>query len=344
VSGAERRRGRNRASVVALLALGFVAGSTFAHAQQEQPPSPERIKSAAEEYDRGRRSFLAKEYEQAAVHFESAFRDAPRAETLRLAIRARREAKQLARAATLAAIAQQRYTSDPPTADLAKQTLDEAGPALQQYDVECTAECGVTADGRVVSQSDQVRQRIFLDPGPHDLGISFRSGSVARHVEAKKGGKESLAFEAPAVVTPPPTATVTATATATTTAPPPETPPASRKPLGPVVFFIGAGVTVAAGAATIVSGIDTKNNPGVDTVRSECAGKDETCPAYQDGRAAQLRTNILLGATIGVGLVTGVIGLFFTDWKGSPAKSSAASKVGLYPSRDGGSIGVSGSF
>ena len=36
--------------------------------------------------------------EEAAVHFESAFRDAPRAETLRLAMRARRDAGQLARA------------------------------------------------------------------------------------------------------------------------------------------------------------------------------------------------------------------------------------------------------
>ena len=62
--------------------------------------------------DRGRRAYLAKDFEQAAVHFENAYRDAPRAETLRLAIRARRDAKQLARAATLAAIAQQRYPDD----------------------------------------------------------------------------------------------------------------------------------------------------------------------------------------------------------------------------------------
>jgi len=289
-----------------------------AHADEPQP-SPERIKSAAEEFDRGRRAYLGKEYEQAAVHFESAFRDAPRAESLRLAIRARKEAKQLARAATLAAIAQQKYAADAGTAQLAKETLDEATPALQEYDVECTTECGVTADGRVISQSDATKQRLFLDAGPHDLGISFKTGSLARHVDAKKGGRETLTFEAPAAVatTPP---------VPTTTENPPPPPPKqaeSHKPLSPVVFFIAAGVTVAAGGATVWSGIDTNNNPGVDEVRRQCAGKDDTCQAYADGRSAQLRTNVLIGVTAGVAVATAVIGLFLTDWSGQPKSSGA---------------------
>ncbi len=303
---------RRAAIGVVLACAGAIA---TARAQDAQPP-PERIKSAAEEFDRGRRAYLAKDFEQAAVHFESAFRDAPRAESLRLAIRARKEAKQLARAATLAAVAQQRYGSDAPTAELAKQVLDEATPALQQYDVSCKpTECGVTADGRVVSQSDALAQRIFLDPGPHELGIGFKTGSLAKHVDAKKGARDALAFEAPPAETPPPPPPPP-----TDTAPPPPPPPSPGpphgKPLGPVVFFVGAGVSAAVGAATIVSGIDTVNNPGSASVRQQCAGKDDTCPAYQDGRSAQLRTNILLGVTIGAAVVTGVIGLFFTDWGG----------------------------
>ncbi|HEY8073117.1 MAG TPA: hypothetical protein VIF62_03390 [Labilithrix sp.] len=301
--------------------LAVIAASLFAAsaAAQDAQPSPERIKSAAEEFDRGRRAYLAKDYEQAAVHFESAFRDAPRAESLRLAIRARKESKQLARAATLAAVAQQRYASDAPTAQLAKDVLDEAMPTLAEYDVSCKpTECGVTADGRVVSQSDALEQRIFLDPGPHELGIGFKTGSLAKHVDAKKGGREALAFDAPtADAPPPPPPTVTAPP------PPPPPPPRSSKPLGPVVFFIGAGVTAAAGAATIVSGIDTVGNPGSATVREQCAGKDDTCPAYQDGRSAQLRTNILLGVTIGAAVVTGVIALFFTDWSGGHTSAAA---------------------
>ncbi len=313
-----------------VLATSFTA-FTVGAAHADEPPSAERLKSAAEEYDRGRRAFLADDFDGAGVHFENAYRDAPRAETLRLAIRARRKGKQLARAATLAAVAAERYPNDAPTAQLAKETLDEAGPELREYLVDCASECAISADGRVVSASDALKHRFFLDPGAHELGVSFRQGgSMTRHVDAKKGGKELLAFAAPPLVktvvpAPPPAPAV------------PGAEP-STKPLGPVVFFIAAGVTLALGAATLVSGVDAKNNPGVDAVRRACAGKDTSCPEYQDGKSAERRTNILLGATIGAAAITGVVGIFFTQW------SSSAVKIGAAPMPGGGSAFASGQF
>jgi hypothetical protein len=80
------------------------------------------------------------------------------------------------------------------------------------------------------------------------------------------------------------------------------------------VFFVGAGLTVVAGVVTIWSGIDTENSPGTDAVRRECAGKDESCPAYQEGHDKEVRTNVLIGSTIALGAITAVIGLFFTQW------------------------------
>jgi hypothetical protein len=308
---------RPRSLAPLAVALGIALSSTAIVARADEPaPSPERIKAAAEEFDRGRRAYLAKEFENAAVHFENAFRDAPRAETLRLAIRARREAKQVARAATLAAVAEARYASDAATAQLAKETLESAAPTLQEYDVECASPCSVTADGRVVSQSDAAAHRIFLDPGPHDLGIGFSQGSVAKKVDAKKGAKETLAFAAPAAPPEPAPEPVRPRPAAPGDAPPAEPKPSSGKPLGPVVFFVTAGITVAAGAATVWSGIDTQNNPGTDTVRRECAGKDESCPAYKEGKSNELRTNVLLGVTGAAAIATAVIGVFFTDWGG----------------------------
>lgn len=307
---------------------------------EDPPPSPERLKAAAEEFDRGRRAYLAKDFEQAAVHFENAFRDAPRAETLRLAIRARREAEQPARAATLAAVALERYENDAATSQLARTTLGAVAPELQEYVIECAPECAVAADGRVVSQSDARHMRIFLDPGPHELGVSFRKGgSVARRVEARKGGKETLTFE------PPPEAPSPPPVTPPPVTPPPVTPPppakASGKPLGPAVFFVAAGVTVAAGAATVVSGIDAQNNPGVDAVRRACAGKDESCPLYQEGKSAELRTNVLLGVTAGAALVTGVVGLFFTDWGGGRTTGARPGPtVGVAPTPGGAAVGL----
>jgi hypothetical protein len=317
------------ASACAALAVSAVPSS----ARADEPPSADRLKSAAEEYDRGRRAFLADDFDGAAVHFESAYRDAPRAETLRLAIRARRKGKQLARAAILAAVAQQRYADDAATAQLAKETLAEAAPQLNEYVIDCNADCAIAADGRVVSQSDAQKHRIFLDPGSHELGVSFKQGGVAKHVDAKRGGKDALAFEAPPAPVAPPVVVA-----------PPVTPPvvpekpASEKPLGPAVFFVAAGITVALGAGTILSGIDAKNNPGVDAVRLACAGKDTSCPEYQDGKAKETRTNVLLGVTIGAAAITGVIGLFFTQWSSSPVK------VGVAPTPGGGSLGATGTF
>jgi len=65
------------------------------------PPDADRLKAAAEEFDSGRRAFKNKDFENSAVYFESADRDAPSPEALQSAIRARKEAGHTARASTL---------------------------------------------------------------------------------------------------------------------------------------------------------------------------------------------------------------------------------------------------
>jgi hypothetical protein len=59
-------------------------------------------------------------------------------------------------------------------------------------------------------------------------------------------------------------------------------------------------------------------------------GQGEACPTYQRGKSAELRTNVVLGATAGVGLVTAVIGVFFTEWARS-TRSTAASTASTAP-------------
>ncbi len=308
------------------------------------------MKSAAEEYDKGRRAYLANDFEQAAVHFENAYNDAPRAEALRNAIRARTQAKQLSRAATLSALAASLYSSDAATMDLATATLKDARGRLHEVSIACTPECGVAADGRVVSLVDVKAFTLFLDPGPHDVVVSWpQDRSHTSHVEAKAQGKDNLALTAPPVPPPPPPNTNPATNPGTTgpTQPPPPPPPEPQKPLGRVPFFIGAGLTAVGIGATIFSGIDAQNNPGVNAVKRDCVGLGETCPTYQKGRDAQFRTNVVLGVTGGVALATAVIGVFFTQWS-QPAQG----RVGLIPyvvvpggsGGAGGGAGVSGSF
>jgi len=87
------------------------------------PPDADRLKAAAEEFDNGRRAYKVKDFENAAAYFESADRDAPSPEALRSAIRARKEAGQVSRAATLAALALARYPADKAIGDYAHQVL-----------------------------------------------------------------------------------------------------------------------------------------------------------------------------------------------------------------------------
>lgn len=334
-----------RSLIFSTLVLGLVAPSVV-HAQDpaDAPPSAERIRSAAAEYDAGRRAFMEKKYEEAAIHFENAFHDAPRAEALRNAIRARSDAKQPARAATLAALGERLYSDDTNTMVVVHDTLATNETKLQRVDVTCKPKCGVAADGRVVSLDDIVKFTFFLDPGGHDVVVSWEGDkSKDVKIDAKAGGRVEWNLEAPIDQAPAPAPVVTPPVQA----PPKEQPvqASSGKPLGAGVFLIGAGLTAVAGGLTIWSGIDTKNNPGADAVRTQCAGQGESCPAYQDGRSKQLRTNVLLGTTIGLGVVTGVIGVFFTQWSHPKVEAQKASIEPFFGAdARGGTAGLRGSF
>jgi hypothetical protein len=314
----------------------------------EPGPSVDRIKSAAGEYDAGRRAFTEKHFEEAAVHFENAYRDAPNAQTLRSAMRARRQAGQLARASTLAALAQLKYASDAPTAAASRETLAEAEPKLQRVTVACDPECGIASDGRIATIEDGVKHTLYLEAGSHAVVVSWAGDrSKELRVDAKAGGKQDLALAAPPMPVappPPPVATVAPQPSGALPGAPPA-PPAPEKPLPPAVFFAGLGLTVASAAVLVWSGIDTVNNPGVDAVRAQCINQGESCAAYQTGRSAQLRTNVLIGVTAGVFAITGVVGLLFTRWTPrakEPLAAALSPSFALSP--QGGAMGLSGAF
>ncbi len=306
---------RVRVGIVAAALAGLVAPRAAA-----ADDNAESIRAAAKEFDEGRRLFLEGRFEPAAAHFENAFIDAPRAEPLRNAIRARRSAHQYARAGTLAQLALAQYPSDAATAQLATEALAEAGAKAHAVVVQCEPPCAIAADGRAVSLVDARTQRIFLDPGPHDLAVSFGARTRQVRFDAKVGGKSELSVKPPDA---PPVATGNA---ARPSAGLGEGRDERRpeKPLGPALFVVLAGLTAVGGGATVVSGLDAKANPGADAVRRDCAGRDESCPTYQRGLQAQLRTNVLLGATAGLALVTAVVGVFFTQWGPSPPASTSS--------------------
>jgi len=313
-------RGGSCASVGLFVSLAIATTfvSSLARAADAEP-SAERIKSASEEFDKGRRAYLAGDFAEAAVHFENAYQDAPRPEPLRSAIRARLAAHDDARAATLASLAAVRYGTDAATLSLANATLSDLSGRLLGVSVACDPECGVAADGRVVSVIDARQFVFYLAPGKHDLLVSWawdRTRAVS--VEGEAGSVRELKLLAPPLP-PKPTTVAPSEARLVHFEPPPK-----RKPLGPTVFFVAAGLTAAGIAATIVSGIAAEHDPGADAVRRDCVGLGSSCPEYQRGKDAELRTNVILAGTAGVGAVTAVIGVFLTQWGRPPASSQSA--------------------
>jgi hypothetical protein len=60
--------------------------------------------------------------------------------------------------------------------------------------------------------------------------------------------------------------------------------------------------------------VDTLENPGAEAVREQCVGQGTSCALYQEALAKQTRTNILLAATVGAGVLSLVTGVLLTDW------------------------------
>jgi hypothetical protein len=341
---------RRRASIVTrttLFAGVVLAACLTAHSARADEPvaSPDRLRAAEEEYDAGRRAFLADQFEVAASHFENAFRDAPRAQVLRNAMRSRQKAKQIARAATLADLARRRYAADQQTRELADEILADAASKLDELRITCSPECSVAADGKIASLDDARQFSVYLEPGLHSLVFAFSQGrTLSRSVDSKAGGREDVSVEAPAVPKASPPAPVLGDGLGT--APGPGVLPATPKKhdgLPPAVFFVGVGLTVAAGAATVISGVAAINSPGKDAVRTGCVGQGTNCALYQSGLAAETRTNVGIGVTAGLALLTTIGGVFLTDWGGSSTTGSASRKI---PNVGVGwqSVSVQGSF
>lgn len=297
--------------------------------------TPEQLQFAAQEHDLGYRAFQAKQYDEAAVHFENAFFAAPNPAELRAAVRARKDAGEKARAATLAAIGQRKFPGDAAVAKLADETINAVRADLFEVKVSSPLECNAVVDSKIVANEKAKAFRFFVDPGHHEVSVGWgdeRSTKVA--LDATAGGSKTLELTPP----PPPPKPVHSVDGVGAT-------PEPSKPFGPIVFLVGAGLTAVAGGVTIWSGIDTQNNPGPNAVKADCVGQGTSCPQYQQGLSSQLRTNILIATTGGLAALTAVVGVFFTQWHHAPeAESPPASGLRVTPVLGPGEAAIVGTF
>jgi hypothetical protein len=341
-----------------LLASVPALGDDASHPESaiQGPLGADQIQFAAHEHDLGYRAYVAKQYDEAATHFENAFFAAPNPAELRYAIRARRDAAELARAATLAAIGQRKFSGDASTTKLADQVIAEARPSVYEVRILSDTDCNVAVDDRIVAVEKVKSFRFFATAGKHELRISWTDDRTTNvSIDARPGGTQTLELEAPtapAPTPPPPTPAPPAPPRALVPTPPPATetlsPHPPSKPFGPAVFLAGAALTTLGVGATIWSGIDAQNNPGPETVKRVCVGLGDACPDYRKGVWAQLRTNVLLAGTGGLVAVTAVVGFFYTRWSeteqhGAPPRSGG-SRIEVEPVFGLGQAALRGTF
>jgi hypothetical protein len=332
----------NRLRVASIVVTLLVMKPALAAPANEA--SPAQVRAAADAFDLGRESYKAGDMVAAAEAFEQADSRASSPIALEYAIRARDKAGQLDRAATLSALAKKRHPDETELEKLADDVLRRARGELYELSIECAEPCELVIDGKLVHGKSDFDRVVFLSSGSHLLRAGFseaRSGS--KTVEATAGEQGQILFDAPAET--PAAADLetgapsdTEMAVESTARPAPVVADAPRESSGwsPAVFWVGTGITAALGAVTLWSGLDTVKNPGEDKVQEACRNERPDCQAlYDDGRRRQTRTNVLLGATAGVGLASILIGAVGTDWGDQGSANEIGSSRGKKSARSG---------
>jgi tetratricopeptide (TPR) repeat protein len=326
---------RAASKVVSLSALVLLAVAPSAAEAQD-------TSAAARAFSNGQAAELSGDYGRAAELYELADRISPTKEALRSAARMRKKTGDTALAATHAEALLRRYPGDSKSKKLAEEILKDAQENLGRYQVICTPRCEVEADGFAIGVESRAEHVLFLEPGEHELVAAFPNGtSSSKTVEAEAGEKRQFRFEQSEGKAPAGGGTSGGSSGAGGRRGGPPRPPQDEGGLHPGWFLGATAITLGLGATTVWSGIDTEN-------LADEYQQDRTRALYDEGKDSQLRTNILIGATAAAGVATGLIGIFWTDWDGSPDGEQRAQsempdvRFGASPS--GASMTVQGRF
>jgi hypothetical protein len=275
---------------------------------------------AARAFDEGVKLYEKASYADAARAFLRADGLAPSKDALSNALAAARRSNDHLLVVTAAERAIARESTEPELATNGRKALAEAGQHLATIDLQCEpTPCDVSIDGKPVEAG--VR---FLLPGTHRLSATSGDATADETHTSAAGTKYSILLHAKKPGEKKVKADVKTTHKSDTTKP-----RASDKPLSPIVFYTGVGLTVVLAGITTWSGFDAlaaKND----------LPNDPTKKQVTDVRNKVTRTDIFLAASVVVGGLTTYAGLKLVDFGGN--KESAHLMVS--PS----SVSVVGSF
>lgn len=281
------------AVVVGALGVGLVPAIASAAPASAAGETEDDRKAAGKLFTEAQRAFSAGDFKHAAESFEAAYKRVPKLPALWNAARAWHRAGEPVRAANLYAEYLDKAPPNAPDRASAITSMKQLEGKLGRLEIHADGFDVVTVDGEPLEGS-----RLYVSPGTHV--VEGKKGSkVARETpSATPGVATSVALVVPADAPPP-----------VVRPPPPAPEPEKWRGFSPAVVAVAGGLTAASAVVMVVSGLETLG-------QRQTFDKNPTQQNLDSGRSSETRTNVFVGVTIGLGVLTGAIALFLTDWRG----------------------------
>jgi hypothetical protein len=272
-----------RAMILGLL-LGLASPALMPSARAFGAPSADDA-SAKKAFTDADKAFRAGDFRGAAEGFERAYKLKPHHAALWNAARSWDGAGDPVRAANLL----EKYLQEAPTGardrDKAIASLKSLNERLARVEVRGVGISSLQVDGLAADEG----ARLYVTAGEHVVTGDDSGTQVKKVVQVEPGQLLSVTLERP------PPAVIAL-------------PRKNTKLFPPAVFIVSAGATVVAGGFLIASGLNTASQKqGFLDDRGNQSKLD-------DAYSAQYRTNVILGTTIALAVITGVLATL-TQWK-----------------------------
>jgi len=274
----------------------------------EADPAGDATANAAAHFAEGERAFIRGDFVQAAAEFEAAYLANPHPISLWNAAFSWERAGERVKAANF----YRRFLAEAPSEtanrDRATSSLRELQKSVALIEIVAPDASSVRVDERDFGADRQV----YVAPGTHLVTARIGDETLSEQVtvDAAQTRTVTLAPKKTPVVEPPKQAIVR-----------PVVPLPAPRGQSPWLFVPFASATAAGLGLMIGFGVDTL----VARADYDALTKNEQFLFYDQGKFKQDRTNVTIGITGGLALVTGAIALFAIDW------GSGKPLVGLGP-------------
>ncbi len=280
----------------------------FASEANAAPTQTAEEKKAAKAFGDGQAAFEQGDFRRAAGLFETAYATKPHHSALWNAAKSWQRAGEDLTAVNLL----ERYLKEAPLDAANRAEANQALTVIEKRVGRIQLQIVYVADAKLdnVSVKDGLS---YVAPGEHVL-TADDAGKPVRKVVAVKAGETVSVTLSPAPKEEKPKVIIVE----------------KEKPSGvsPWVVVGGGVLTAGAGACTVIFGLATLQK------KDAFLGEKTSTEKFDDANDSQLRTNIALGATIGLAVLTTAVAIFLTNWHGSASEKNAArtaSKARIVP-------------